>query len=241
MVMTSYVLVTAFPRRLLAAVLLLGTLGTGARAACPRRAPEVVGGTQGYVDVMANGECYAVVSPVTFPGMVYRTFTFFDTGLLMVFNSYGKGGNTDSTAAREFYFFPRSGRLELKMDAQAGTVSVTMANGDEIDVDTATAQIQSSSRGVVTVARRVSPANRGGTEFRYYDGLMLDVGFARGDSPASSPDGVSVFRNRTGRRCSVANRELFNYSAHREHVFKFTDAELSNWLRKRCPDLKVPF
>jgi hypothetical protein len=130
--------------------------------------------------------------------------------------------------------------VDLHMDEKAGTVSVTMADGDEIAVDPATAQIRSSSRGEVTVSLRSDPAERGGIEFPRYDGLMLDTGFKIGGSPATLPGGESVFRSAYGQLCKVGNREIFAYAAG-EHSFKFTDAQLSAFLKKRCPALHAGF
>lgn len=239
--MTLFAPPVNFRRRLLAPLLLLGALAAGARAACTARDPETVGATRGYAGEMRSGECFVYVSPADIPHMVSRSYAFYDNGLLMVFSSYGEGSNSAATSAREFYFFPRAGSTDLKMDAKAERVSVIMADGDEIGIDPATAQIRSSQRGDVTVSRRMDPAERGGVEFSRYDGLLLDAGFARGRSPVSSPDGESVFRNVYGHLCKVANREIFDYDGRGEHSFKFTDAKLSAWLKKRCPGLRVSF
>jgi hypothetical protein len=228
--------------RFLAFVVLLAAPRVSAFAAdCQVLKPLTIGRTQGTADAMRNGECYASVQPTSFPDMTYRSFMFFNTGLLMVFDSYGKGSNSSATSAREFYFFPRSGPVELRMDASAGTVEVTMANGDVVAVDTATAQIRSSSRGDVKVSKRVSRNERGGVEFSHYKGLMLDTGFMVGESPAEAPDGQSLFRNAFGHTCQVSNREIFSYSGRYDHSFKFNDAQLSAWLKKRCPALHVGF
>jgi hypothetical protein len=226
--------------RLLPAVLLVAALGSSARAACNVRKPEIVDQTQGYADSLGNGECFVDVTPSNIPDMIYRSYTFFDTGLLMVFNSYGGGTNSNSTSAREFYFFPRSGPVDVKMDSTTVNVSVTMADGDEIVIDPATAQIRSSSRGDVTVSPRIDRSERGGVEFPHYNGLMLDTGFKIGASPATAPDGEAVFRSAYGQLCKVTNREIFNYAGG-EHTFKFDDEKLSAWLKKRCPALHAGF
>lgn len=224
----------------LLAVLVLLPLAASASAACVERKPEIVGAVQGYVDSLDSGECFADVGPSYAPGMVYRSYAFFDTGLLMVFDSYGKGTNSATTGSREFYFFPRSEKVGLEMDAASGTILVTMANGDAVSIDSTTAQIRSSSRGEVIVSPRVDPANLGGVEFPRYGGLMLDAGYARGRSPSDSRDGQSTFRSAQGQLCRVANREIFAY-ADGDHAFKFDDAGLSAFLKKRCPALRADF
>lgn len=95
-------------------------------------------------------------------------------------------------------------------------------------------------RGGVAVSRRLDPEERGGVEFPSYAGLMLDAGFRIGELPSALPEGASVFRDAYGRTCRVRNREVFAYSAEGP-AFRFGDAELSGWLRKRCPGVFVAF
>lgn len=224
---------------LLPALLLLA-LGSLSRAACVVRKPEILGAVQAYADSLGTGECFVDIGPSLSQSMIYRSYAFFDTGLLMVFNSYGEGTNSATTGSREYYFFPRSGKLDLKIDAAAGTIAVTMANGDEVAIDSTTAQIRSMSRGEVAVSPRIDPSNQGGVEFPHYDGLMLDTGYSRGGSAAHSPDRVSTFRTGQGQLCRVVNRELFRYAGG-DHFFKFDDAELSAFLKKRCPAIRAGF
>ena len=224
-----------------ASLILLAALGAGARAACVTREPQIVDRTQGYAGATRWGECLVSITPTSTPHLVYRSFSFYDDGLLMVFSSYGEGDNSDTTSAREFYFFPRSGALDLRMDAKTRTITVVMADGGEIGIDAATAQIAAVQRGEATVSPRNDPAERGGVEFPRYAGLMLDAGFARGRSPSARPNETSVFRSAYGQLCSVANREVFAYDAKGNPALKFADAELSAWLKTRCPALSVRF
>ena len=217
---------------------LLLSLAAAARAECVALKPQIVGGVQGYVD--ADGGCLVDVGPSDSNGMVYRSYAFSESGSLIVFDSYGEGSNSATTGAREYYFFPRAAAPKLAMDAAAGTITVTMANGDEISIDSTTAQIRSSSRGEVAVAPRVEPANLGGVEFPRYDGLILDTGYARGSSSAGAPDRQSTFRGAQGQLCRVANREVFAYAGG-DYRFKFDDAALSAFLKKRCPALHAGF
>ncbi|MBI4425665.1 MAG: hypothetical protein HY554_18180, partial [Elusimicrobia bacterium] len=72
------------------------------------------------------------------------------------------------------------------------------------------------------------------------NGLMLDAGFRRGELPSGRPESESVFRSAYGQRCAVKNKEVFAYAGG-EPSFKFSDVELSAWLRTRCPGLSVGF
>lgn len=209
-----------------------------AATSCPRVNPSHVDNTQGYADGLRSGNCFVSIGPMSTTNLIYRAYTIFGDGLLMVFSSYGDGedSNPNLTSAREFRFFPRRGAPALHMSASAGTVSVTMADGGILHIDPATAQIRSLDRGSVTVSSRVDPAERGGVEITSYAGLMLDGGFRMGESPAGRPEAEAAFRDAQGHVCKVKNKELFVY-ANGDHDFKFTDAQLKAWLAARCPSI----
>jgi hypothetical protein len=211
-----------------------------AAESCPASAPVVVGGTQGYSGSIGSGLCFTSIDPTDTAGMIYRSYAFFGDGLLMVFSSYGEGSSSKMTSAREFFFFPRRGAPELTMDPKAGTVSVRMGDGARADFAPASAQLSGLERGAVAVSPRIDPAERGGVEIPRYAGLMLDSGFRLGESPSGRPVETSTFRDAGGRTCTVKNGELFAY-ANGDHSFKFTDAQLSAWLRTACPDLNAGF
>jgi len=115
-----------------------------------------------------------------------------------------------------------------------------MANGDRVAFNTDSAQISAIGRGGVRVAQRIDPADRGGVEFPSYAGLMLDVGFRMGELPSGLPNGDATFRSAYGQLCTVKNNELFSYAGG-DRAFKLSDAELSLWLKTRCPGLYVDF
>ena len=209
--------------------------------ACPHLDPVVIGGTQGYADGFSSGLCYVSIHPSATPGMIYRCYVFFGDGLLMVFSSYGEGPSSKTTSAREFFFFPRRGAPELTMDADAGAVSVRMSDGGRAYIAPASAQLSGLERGHAAVSAKIDPAERGGVEIASYAGLMLDAGFRIGESPSGRPDSTSTLRDAEGRICAVANRDLFSYTSNGDHSFKFTDAQLSTWLKTACPNLLIGF
>jgi hypothetical protein len=216
-------------------------VGAAAAAACPESKPVVVGATQGYADSLNSGICYVSIDPMSTPGLVYRSYALFSDGLLMVFNSFGEGEGPGMTAAREFFFFPRRGAPALTMDPKAGTVSVRMSDGGRIDFEPATAQASGLERGAVTVAAKVDPTTKGGVEIPRYAGLMLDAGFRVGESPSGRPAATSAFRDASGATCVVKNSDVFAYASDGDHSFKFTDAQLSAWLKTACPALNAGF
>ncbi|PIR19430.1 MAG: hypothetical protein COV48_02065, partial [Elusimicrobia bacterium CG11_big_fil_rev_8_21_14_0_20_64_6] len=211
-------------------------------SACPRVNPTHVGNTQGYADGFNSGKCYASIDSMLVTDLIYRAYSFFSDGLLMVFTSYGDGedSNPNLTSAREFYFFPRTGAMALEMDKTAGTVSVVMADGGRVVINPETSQIASLERGAVTVSPRIDPAERGGVEITSYAGLMLDAGFRMGESPSGRPKADSTFRDAHGHLCTVGNGEIFTY-ANGDHELKYTDAQLVAFLKTRCPILAPGF
>lgn len=211
-------------------------------SACPRVDPTHVGNTQGYADGFSSGKCYVSIGSMLVTDLIYRSYGFFSNGLLMVFNSYGDGedSNPNLTSAREFYFFPRTGALSLEMNETAGTVAVVMADGRRMIIDPATSQLASVERGSVMVAPRIDPADRGGVEITSYAGLMLDAGFRMGESPSGRPKADSTFRDAFGHLCTVKNSEIFAY-ANGEHELKHTDAQLAAFLKTRCPNITPGF
>jgi len=208
---------------------------------CQKSEPVVIGGAQGYADGFSSGLCYVSIHPESTPGMIYRSYVFFGDGLMMVFSSYGDGPSSKTTSAREFFFFPRRRAPELTMDPKARSITVRMSDGGRADIAPATAQLSGLERGHATVSPKIDPAERGGVEITSYTGLMLDAGFRIGESPSGRADGTSTFRDAEGRTCGAANRDLFNYTANGDHAFKFTDAQLSAWLKTACPALQAGF
>ncbi len=212
----------------------------GAASPCPSVAPIVVGGTQGYSDAVTDNLCFVSIDPADAVSMIYRDYTFFSDGMMLVFNSYGAQEGPTMTSGREYYFFPRARLPRLEMNAKAGAVSVIMADGGRATFTPATAQIASLDRGNVTVSPNMERSARGGVEISHYRGLLLDAGFHLGQLPSSSPNGQSTFRSAKGQTCTVTNSEIFVYKGF-DSSFKFDDAGLSAFLKKRCPGLPVGF
>jgi hypothetical protein len=213
-----------------------------ALSACPRVPPSHVGNTQGYADGFRSGKCFISIGSMLVTDLIYRSYGFFSDGMLMVFNSYGDGedSNPNLTSAREFYFFPRTGAMVLEMDKAGGTISVVMADGGRATIDPSTSQISALDRGSVLVAPRIDPADRGGVEITSYAGLLLDAGFRLGESPSGRPKADSTFRDAFGHLCAVKNAEIFAYAGG-DHELKFTDAQLAAFLKTRCPNITPGF
>lgn len=207
-----------------------------AAAVCTAYPPRHVGNTQGYGNEYF-GKCFVSIHPMNATDMTYRDYTFYSTGLLMVFSSYGPGEDVARlTSAREYYFFPRRQAPRLHMDDAAGTVSVTGVDGRAFVIDPASAQLASLD-GDVSVSPVIDPVSRGGVEITRYAGLLLDAGYRQGGQPTGRRNNNSTFRAPQGQTCTVTNSEIFAYTPDGEHELKFDDAALKSFLQTRCPQL----
>ncbi|WP_295903498.1 hypothetical protein [uncultured Bdellovibrio sp.] len=186
--------------------------------------------------------CFFSVTPQdAYVELNYRDHLLTTEGLFMVFNSFGPGDESQTTAAREFFMFPRvNDSFSYKWDDNARELEVTHVTGDKFVFDTKKARLKSISRANITVADYVEPGNRGGIEISNYQGLLMDGGFKVGNSPTSNANGKSTFKDSLGKSCAVRNSEVFKYFGSGDVMFKFDDKGLAAFLKNRCSQLKFP-
>lgn len=186
--------------------------------------------------------CFFSVTPRdAFVDLVYRDYLFSSSGLFMVFNSYGPGDEAQTTAAREFYMFPRSnGGYQYAWDDENRELKVMHVTGDTFTFSYKKAKLKSISRAQVIVSDDVLATNKGGVEITNYGGLLFDGGFKLGSSPTGNATGLSKFTDATGKSCSVRNKEVFDYLSTGDIQFRYTDSELASFLKTRCPGLQFP-
>jgi hypothetical protein len=178
--------------------------------------------------------CYLSVHPRQALDLVYRSFLFTSEGQLMVFNSFGEGDSSKMTAARVFFFFPRTGTPEMEVLKEEVRISFSVFS---FYFSQGEARVSGMDGGKATESSKVIPQNRGGIEFAIERGLMLDAGFAVGFDPTSRQTNKANFIDRQGLSCEITNREVFTYSEEGDPSFRFTDEELKAFLAVRCPQL----
>ena len=183
--------------------------------------------------------CFFSVTPLNaYVDLIYRDHLFTSEGLFMVFNSFGEGSDSETTAAREFYMFPRTEqKFEHRWDVDKKELEITHVTGDKFVFDARKARLKSMTRAQVSVANDVEVGNRGGIEISNYQGILLDGGFSRGSSPTADPDAKAMITDKQGAKCSVYNRQIFDYTSDGDVIFKFTDPEFYKFLKKNCPKL----
>ncbi|RYZ84072.1 MAG: hypothetical protein EOP06_18775, partial [Proteobacteria bacterium] len=173
---------------------------------------EIFDNTQ--VQISPTGDsCTVSVHPrEAYVDLIYRDFLFDTNGLFMVFNSYGNGSDSQSTSAREFYFFPRAvSDLKYEFDAKNNRLMVTAASGKRFYFNTIKAILTDVSGSMLQQDYSMEPKNRGGVEFPQNDGLIMDGGFKIGQSPSQYPKEKVTFRDPTGNTCDLTNSEVYKY------------------------------
>jgi len=189
--------------------------------------------------VPGENSCYITVGPRNVTNLTYRDFLIDDTGLFMIFNSFGPGPESETTGAREYYFFPRNvASLGYTYDSSTQRLSVTNPSGKIFVFNTEKAILVSISGTVVSQDYNVDIANNGGIEIHQNDGIYLDLGFTLGQSPSQSSTRKVTFKDRSGQTCQVKNSQIFRYTADSDVIFKYSDAALTRFLSKTCPQLK---
>jgi len=197
---------------------------------------EIINETQVQI-LKGQHACYLTVHPrYSFQTMIYRDFLFDDDGLFLIFNSYGNGDIDKTTAAREYRFFPRiTTELTYSHDAATNRLSVTHPSGKVFVFDSQKAVLISISGADVQQDYSVNPQNKGGIEISVNEGLMLDGGFAMGESPSQNPKSKIAFKDRQGQKCQVFNGDFYRYDSDGDVFFKYDDAQLKSVLKQRCP------
>jgi hypothetical protein len=179
-----------------------------------------------------NGRCGVMVSPSD-GREVSRTFSFFNSGLLLVFNSLGPGPLSRTTGSRAYFLFPRREQPSFER-MTTDDFSVRTASGAIAVIDSETGRLESINGTRFHEDPSVNARNQGGLEIESYDGVLLDCGWLLGEAPYSKRNRTSVFRDAAGRRCQVGNTEIFEYADGNPRLKFATDAELADFLDRRC-------
>lgn len=173
---------------------------------------------------------------------VYRTYSFGDNGLFMIFNSYGEGPPSRMTGARTYFMFPRTGHVSAHV-MTTGEVAARTASGHEVRFSAERGRIAEITEAEFREDDAVRPDNEGGVEITFFSGLLLEMGYRRGGSPHGRPGRSSYFIDRHGNRCRVTNREIFSYDSSGDATVRFSDEELADYLenhrRRACRNLDV--
>jgi hypothetical protein len=212
-----------------------------ASADCPER---VAGGGDLtlYQIPFRDGRCMVNFGVNQSSDVPYRTFSFYNTGVFMVFNSFGNVGTLSrTTGSRVYYLFPRSTNPSFEI-LDGETLSIALPNGQTAQFSTTTGRALSMSNIHFTEAPEIRRDNQSGFEITSVDqGLVLDCGWRQGGNAcALRGPARSTLRDSQGHTCRLNNSELFEFYETDNNRLKFaTDAELASFLAVRCPTLDL--
>lgn len=198
-----------------------------------------MGGAYSYHRQNSGPNCYLSVHPMQTQDLIYRDYLFSDSGVFMVFNSYGEGPNSETTAARVFYIFPRNQMPDIEIKNESIIVK-TAHSKSSFEFSKKSTEIINFSNGKVSQDPKVHPNNKGGVEISSQSVLILDVGFTVGKDPSEDPNRISTFSDGKN-TCRVKNSTIFRYEEDGNVELKFTDSELKRFLSQTCPQLKINF
>ncbi|MEQ1878747.1 MAG: hypothetical protein ABL958_19045 [Bdellovibrionia bacterium] len=219
-----------------------------ASAECPSRVDLYMGIQAQSFYYSSMKACAVQVSPSA-KSVRWRSYSFFSTGLFMIFNSLGDGPESTHTSSRSYFLFPRVREPGYSLSRTG--LTLTLSTGDRLLFDYKTGRTKSP--GLDTLLVKEDPAvnakNDGGVEIQRHSGLVVDTGYFTGEVGHSDPDRFSLVRDRKNRTCQLRNDLLFAYIYANDPYgkkklqnvsFKFeTDRELALFLQRLCPALDV--
>ena len=183
-----------------------------------------------------HGECLLAVSPDT-SGLNYRSFSFSNSGLFQVFNSFNPQGSQPISGARTYFIFPRTGVPDFRFSEINHRLIVTLSDQSTLTFSTETTRALDWDHAFVE-APSVNRQNQGGFEINSAKTLILDTGWAFRKPAYTIELGQSDFKDHLGTHCKLPNRDLFIYdgSSASDPKFRFaTDTDLRKFLTERCP------
>jgi len=181
--------------------------------------------------------CFISLHPRQVNGLKYRDYYFDNTGLFMVFNSYGYGPDSTFTGAREFFSFPVVNEYPDFSFEKNGDAIIKMVSGHELRVSGKDFSLVSLSNGTVS-EKPLSNKNNGGVEIALTKGFWMDTGFKLGGVNISNPSKSSIFKSATSKEsCSLVNKTFLNYTADGDSEFKLVGDAFVQYIRKQCPKL----
>lgn len=183
--------------------------------------------------------CFVSVSPRKITDLKYRDFYFDNTGLFMVFNSYGNGPDSQMTATRMFYLFPTVEDYPDYSFEPNGDVVVKLVSGHQFRVSGKDFSILSLSDGHIQ-EKPLATNNKGGVELQLTRGFWLDGGFKLGGTALDKPDNHSVFHSATSAStCTLTNSLFLRYASDGNFYMRYEGDTFNKFITQKCPQLKI--
>lgn len=183
--------------------------------------------------------CFVSISPRQITDLKYRDYYFDNTGMFMVFNSYGDGPDSEMTASRIFYLFPQAEDYPDFSFEDNGDVIVKLVSNHQFRISGKDFSIVSLSDGVIKESP-LAVNNKGGVELQLTRGFWLDAGFKVGGTALDKPDNRSVFHSATSHlTCTLTNKTFLRYASDGNFFMKYEGDAFNNFIHQKCPQLKL--
>lgn len=175
--------------------------------------------------------------------LFYRDYLISSQGSLMAFLSFGEGPDNQTTGAKEFFFFPRNQKTQkfYWSDELPQLIVETSVNFDII-FDIKSSEIQSISNAKIQIDPKISKDNDGGITMQPTTGIIYELPFQMGKAPSTVMSLNGKFKDSLGHICSVKVSDVFKkINQDGDVVVKYSDIQLSRFLKTKCPQLIVNF
>ena len=187
----------------------------------------------------SSRHCFISVTPRQVTDLKYRDYYFDNTGMLMVFNSYGVGPDSQKTATRIFYLFPVVDDYPDFSIEPNGDVIVKLVSGHEFRISGKDFSIVSLSDGRVQ-EKPLATNNKGGVEIQLTRGFWLDAGFKLGGTALDKPNNRSVFQSAgSSASCVLTNSLFLRYASDGNFYMKYEGDTFNQFINQKCPQLKI--
>ncbi|MDR3606519.1 MAG: hypothetical protein P4M08_03960 [Oligoflexia bacterium] len=215
----------------------LAALGDGGASGVCKQQVAAEGLLDLEVIKISDGSCFMSLTPNDPSTIVYRSYSFDEDGLFMVFDSTD-GPEATSNGARNYFFFPRKNVPTYQVLAD-GTIAVTNSAGEVFNLSEKTGYLVSIPSMTYTLDPGINMKNNGGLNITSAPGVWLDTGWYVGAAAYQHPDLHSTFHSGTA-TCDVKNSEIFTNDSDMNPHFNFPqDSDLAKFLMVRCPNLNL--
>ena len=229
------------PKLLVLAAIL--TLGSAAEAAYTNAKCEYVLIGSGNIQInrqwdVENRVCFLSITPRNIVDLKYRDYFFSNSGEFMVFNSYGDGPPSSTTASRDYFLFPLVYDYPDYSIESNDDVTIKMVSGHLLRLSAIDFSIVSLTPGTFNELP-LSSKNKGGVEIKPQSGFWIDGGFKMGGVGFDNGLAQStIHSSQTKATCTLANKEFLGYASDGNYGFKYQGASLQKFLKQKCPALK---
>ena len=180
--------------------------------------------------------CFISLHPMNIENMEYRDYYIDNKGLFLVFNSYGEGAISETTASRVFMTFPILFDYPDFSIEPDGDVVVRLVSGQLIRMDSKKFSVKKFSPGRFE-EKVLSKINNGGLEIYPGTGFWLDQGFKMGGIAIENKSGKTIIFGSKEGSCVLKNTELYDYSDENLPLLYDND-QMKTFVRQRCPKIK---